>query len=133
MTVQVLDSINLWENQFNGVILTPLGFGDGVVDENRQIDRPVLMHEGSTALQRGYVAHWEVRARELWLVAVHGRLHLTGGQPVPAEWVRAEVRVGIGPPPEELHDLYAANYAQQIRLVVDEGLIESAWFMERLL
>lgn len=132
MTVQVLDSINLWDHQFTGVILTPLGFGNGVVEENTQPDRIVLMHEGTTALQRGYVAHWAVRGRELWLVAVHGRLRLRGGQPVLAEWVQAEMRVGIGSPPEELHDFYAGNYAQQIRLVVDEGLVESAWHMERL-
>lgn len=132
MTVQVLDSITLWDGT-HGVILTPLGFGDGVVQNNDLPNRPVLALEDSTALQRGYVAHWEVRGRELWLKAVHGRLRLTGGQPVAAEWVQGDLRVGIGAPPDDLHDAYFGNYAQQVRMVVDEGLVETAWRMERLL
>ncbi len=132
MTVQILDSIALWDGT-RGVILTPLGFGAGVVEENDLPDRIALALEGSTALQRGYVAHWEIRGRELWLVAVHGRLRLTDGQPLPAEWVRGDLRIGIGSPPEKLHDAYFGNYQSQIRLEVDEGLVETAWRMERLL
>ena len=130
MTVQVLDTITLWDGT-RGVILTPLGFGDGVVQTSDLRVRLAL--EDSSALQRGYVAHWEVRGRELWLSAVDGRLRLTGGRPVAAEWVRGDLRVGIGHPPEDLTDAYLGNYVQQIRMMVDEGLIESAWRMERLL
>lgn len=132
MTIQVLDSITLWDGT-PGVMLTPLGFGSGLVVNDDSPDRLVLVLEDSTALQRGYVAHWEIRGRELWLVAVHGRMRLAGGRPVPAEWVRGEIRVGIGSPPEELFDAYLANYDRQIRLVVDEGLVETAWRMERIL
>lgn len=132
MTVQALDTITLWDGA-PGVILTPLGFGDGVVQANDHPDRVRLVLEDSTALGRGYIAHWEVRGRELWLRAVHGRMRLTAGHAVLAEWVSAEVRVGVGPPPDELNDSYAGNYARQVRLVIDEGLIESAWSMERLL
>lgn len=132
MTVQVLDSITLWDGT-HGVLVTPLGFDDVAVQCNELSDRVVLALEGSTALQRGYVAHWAIHGRELWLQAVHGRLRLTGGRPVAAHWVRGEVHVGIGSPPDDLNDAYFARYAQQIRLVIDEGLIESAWRMERVL
>jgi len=132
MTVQALDTITLWDGT-HGVILTPLGFGDGTVQCNDQPDRLPLVLEGSTALQRGYVAHWEVRGRELWLRAVHGRLRLSGGEPVAADWVHGDLRVGIGAPPDDLNDAYLGNYAHQVRIVVDDGLIESAWIMERVL
>jgi hypothetical protein len=132
MTVQVLDSITLW-NGSHGVMLTPLGFGAGVVQDNDRPERVRLVQEDSTALQRGYIAHREIRGRALWLKAVHGRLCLTGGRPVAAEWVSGEVHVGIGTPPENLNDAYFARYAQQIRLVIEEGLVESAWRMERVL
>jgi len=70
MTVQVLDSIALWDGT-PGVILTPLGFGVSVVEDND--------------------------------------------------------------PPEALHDACFGNYPSQVRLGVDEGLVETAWRMERLL
>lgn len=132
MTVQVLDSITLWDGS-QGVLVTPLGFGSGAVQRNDQPERVVLALEDSTALQRGYIAHWEVRGRELWLQAVHGRMRLTGGRPVAADWVSGEVYVGIGAPPDDLNDAYFGRYSQQIRLVIDEGLVESAWRLERLL
>lgn len=37
MTVQVLDSITLWNGR-HGVPLTPLGFGAGVVQDNGHLD-----------------------------------------------------------------------------------------------
>ena len=132
MTVQALDSITLWDGT-HGVLVTPLGFGDDVVQCDDDPDRLLLALEGSTALQRGYMAHWAVRGRELWLQAVHGCLRLTGGRPLAAEWVSGEVYVGIGAPPDDLNDAYFGRYAKQIRLVIDEGLVESAWRLERLL
>lgn len=132
MTVQVLDSIALWDGS-HGVLVTPLGFGDGAVQTNDLPNRVVLALEDSTALQRGYVAHWAVRGRELWLQAVHGRLRLASDRPVAADWVSGEVYVGIGAPPDDLNDAYFGRYALQIRLVVEEGLVESAWRLERVL
>lgn len=132
MTVQVHDSITLWDGS-HGVLVTPLGFGNGVVQTNDLPDRVVLALEDSTALQRGYIAHWAMRGRELWLQAVHGRLRLTDSRPVAAEWVSGEVYVGIGSPPDDLNDAYFGRYAQQVRLVIWEGLVESAWRLERLL
>lgn len=132
MTVQILDSL-AFDDGTSGVILTPLGFGPGVVEEDNSADRLPLVWENSTALQRGYVAHWKIRDRALWLMSVHGRLRLATGQPVQAEWVTGEVRVGIGSPPDELYDAYMGIYARQIRLDIDEGLVASAWRVERML
>lgn len=50
-----------------------------------------------------------------------------------AKWVSGEVYVGIGAPPDDPNDACFARYAQQIRLVIQEGLVESAWRLERLL
>lgn len=123
MTVQVHDSITLWDGS-HGVLVTPLGFGGGAVQPKDQPDRVVLVLEDSTSLQRGYIAHWEVRGRELWLHSIHGRMRLTGGRPIAADWVSGEVYVGIGTPPDDLADAYFGRYASQIRLVIDDGLIE---------
>ncbi len=131
VTVQALDSF-CFDVETHGVLLTPLGFASSIVESNDRPDRPRLPLEGSTALARGYIAHWAIRDRVLWLMAVHGCLRLVAGQPVPAEWVSAELRIGTGPAPDDLSDAYSANYACQIRLVVYEGLVESAWRMERL-
>jgi hypothetical protein len=131
VTIQVLDSF-CFDIETQGVLLTPLGFPPSIVEANDRPDRLRLSLEGSTALARGYIAHWAIRDRVLWLMAVHGCMRLVMGRPVPAEWVNAELRIGIGPAPEDLVDAYSANYARQIRLVVYEGLVESAWRMERL-
>lgn len=131
MTVQVLDSFR-FDVETHGVLLTPIGFAPSIVESNDRPDRLRLPLEGSTALGRGYIAHWAIRHRVLWLMSVHGCLRLVAGQPAPAEWVSAELRIGIGPAPDDLFDAYSANYACQIRLVVYEGLVESAWRMERL-
>ncbi|MCW5653229.1 hypothetical protein [Hydrogenophaga sp.] len=132
MTVQILDTI-AFDEKTSGVLLTPLGFDTQWVEEDRRVDRVPLLWEGSTALQRGYTAHWAVRERELWLVSVHGRFRLKHGQPVRAEWVSGELRIGLGAPPDELYDAYMGIYRSQIRLDIDEGLVAAAWRVERLL
>ena len=132
MTAQVPDTITLWDGT-RGVLLTHPGFGSGVVQTNELPGRMRSVLEDTTALGRGYVAHWEVRGRELWLCAIDGSLRLAAGRPLMAEWVSAEVRVGIGEPPEDLLDLEMGRYATEVRMVVDEGFVESAWRIERVL
>jgi hypothetical protein len=128
VTRQALDSF-CFDVETDGVLLTPLGFASSIVESN---DRLLWPLEGSTAFARGYIAHWAIRDRVLWLMAVHGCVRLVAGQPVPAEWVSAELRIGIGPAPDDLFDAYSVDYACQIRLVVYEGLAESAGRMERM-
>ena len=132
MTAQVPDTITLWDGT-RGALLNHPGFGSGVVQTNELPGRLRLVLEDTTALGRGYVAHWQVRGRELWLCGIDGSLRLAAGCPLMAEWVSTEVRVGIGQPPESPLDLETGNHAVQVRMVVDEGVVESAWRIERVL
>jgi uncharacterized protein (TIGR02996 family) len=97
-------------------------------------------HWTSTANYRGYVATWEVKGDELFLIDIDANLQVkndeghcrrvgmadlfpTGGEPLAATWFSGVLRLPDGERVRYVHAGYASSYEHDLLLAVVEGRV----------
>ena len=77
----------------------------------------------SSACWRGYIATWEIKKNQLYLIAVKGRYQMDGAEPIFADWFSGNLRIPKG---ERLKNkalgLLSAN-GLELHIKINQGMV----------
>ena len=91
-----------------------------VSDEEALESNPLVF---STACWRGYVGTWEIKTDQFYLIQLTGRYHLSGSEPVFADWFSGVVRIARGEILQYVHMGFGSVFEEELHIKIENGKV----------
>jgi hypothetical protein len=77
----------------------------------------------SSACWRGYIGTWAIQRDRFYLVAVEGKYHLKGSEPLLADWFTGTLRIPRGDVLDYVHAGFATVFEKEIHVRIQAGRV----------
>lgn len=129
MTAQIHEGLVLDGEQTSMAFCPPLPEGHpriAAVAEEQAIREGGSFMLFSTACWRGYQGTWEIKQGRFYLVALRGRVRLTPGDPVFADWFSGVIRIPRGEMLQYVHMGFGSVYEEELHIRIERGVVQAS-------